>query len=204
MHFLGLDFIFFSLVLLLGIAIFIYAFRKYIARLLYKKRSFDILSKTLHDYLKKTYPKIKFDYSVIKQSESELNPEARKSIIFDDIIKQYKDIAMNRTHYPTGTPLYLQWSSYVFNCEPNRNKLPPDWGQRKKALLQRDQNSCFRCSKKITLGTVTIHMIHSLKAGGKYNLENLVPICRDCDKIINSDNKKTINLTIRDELYQIK
>ena len=203
MFFLGLDFIISSLVWLLAIGIFVFAFRKQIKKFFYKQTSFDIFITELKKYLAKTYPKVNFSFDIIEKSKSEPNPDARKYIILDNIIDQFMKLELDSSKYPQATPLNLQWSSYVFNCEPNRNKLPSDWQKRKQALLQRDNNLCFRCSRKLNTSTASIYMLRSLEQNGKYNLENLVPVCKDCEKILNKDSKKLGHLNIKDELYQL-
>ena len=104
---------------------------------------------------------------------------------------------------PKTTPQDLQWSSYIFNCEPNRNKLPPDWMQRKNALLIRNHKQCIRCSKHIDINAIEIYMIRPLIKGGKYFLENLLPVCKDCDRILSKDSKKMNHLDIKDNLNDI-
>ena len=46
-------------------------------------------------------------------------------------------------------------------------------------------------------------MLLSLEKGGKYQLENLVPICKDCKKILDHDTKNLNFLKIKDDLYEI-
>lgn len=201
---LGTDFIVSSLLWLLGISIFVYTFRKPIMRLIYKKTSLDLFLTRLRSYLEKTYPDIKFDYSIIHESQSEPNPEARKYMIADNMVDQFQKIQIDTSKYPKNTPKDLQWSSYLFNCEPNKDKLPKDWIQRKNALAIRDHRKCFRCSKQIDIKTIYPKMIRPLEDGGKYYLENLIPLCIDCDKLLSDDpKKKTGFLTIKDKLYEI-
>jgi len=204
MHFLGMDYIISSLLWLMGIFAFAFTFRKQIAKLFYKKTTLDLFISKLKIYLEKTYPDIKFDYSIISQSQSEKNPEVRKSIIITNIINHYKQLPFNSSFYPTSTPTSLHnWSSYIFHCEPNKNKLPGDWGQRKNAILTRDKAKCLRCSKHLTVTTVVAHMIKPLENGGKYHLENLVSICKDCETLITNNQKKMSHLDIVDDLNEI-
>ncbi|MEA3552962.1 MAG: HNH endonuclease signature motif containing protein [Campylobacterota bacterium] len=200
MAFLGLDFIISSLIWLLIVILFVFIFRKHLKKFFYKDISFDVFYKNLKNYLEEKYPNIKFDFSILETSKSEPNPNARKYLILDDIINQYNSLKLDSSKYPKATPQNLQWSSYIFNSEPNRNKLPSDWVQRKNALLTRDDKRCFRCSTQIDLNSIQIHMIRSLENGGKYFLENLIPMCKDCDKII---NKKAKHLDIKDNLYAL-
>jgi 5-methylcytosine-specific restriction endonuclease McrA len=203
MNFLGIDYIISSLLWLLVMGAFVFTFRKPIMKLLYKKTSVNLFTSKLKNYLEKTYPDIKFDYTIIDESESESNPDVRKYSIADEMIEQFKRVTIDETQYPKNTPKELQWSSYLFNCEPNKDKLPPDWVQRKNALCLRDNRKCFRCSKHIDINSSYPKMIRSLEDGGKYYLENLIPLCSDCDKLLSNNPKKSTFLNIKDSLYEI-
>ena len=203
MIYLGYDFIITSLLWLFGIAVFVFAFRKQILKIIYPQTTFDLFLSKLKIYLNKTYPLIKFDLSVIEQTKNDKNPNSRPFTIIDDILKQFKNLKIEQSKLPQSTPQSLQWSAYVFNCEPNKDKLPPDWVKRKNALIIRDHKKCLRCSKTVTLNTIKIHMIRSLKNGGKYHLENLLAVCKDCEIILSNDTKKMHQLTIKDDLNLI-
>jgi hypothetical protein len=198
--FLGLDFIISSIIWLLVVVLFAFVFRKQLKKFFYKDISFDVFYKNLNSYLSETYPDIKFDFSIIETTKSEPNPNARKYLILDDIINQHTSLKLDSSKYPTDSSQNLQWSSYIFNSEPNRDKIPKDWVKRKNALLIRDNKKCFRCSAKVDLNSIQIHMIRSLENGGKYFLENLIPVCKDCDKIL---NKKIKHLDIKENLYTL-
>ncbi|PIF04204.1 MAG: hypothetical protein CSA86_02465 [Arcobacter sp.] len=203
MYFLGTDYIISSLLWLLAISIFVYTVKKQIMKLFYPKTTLDLFISKLKIFLVKKYPDIAFDYTIIKLSATEKNPELRKYMIVDDIIDQFKRITINTSKYPKSTPKKLQWSSYIFNSEPIKNKLPKDWIQRKNALCLRDNRKCFRCSTSVDMNNVYPKMIKPLENGGKYYLENLIPLCSDCDKILNNDPKKNSFLNIKDNLYDI-
>lgn len=200
-HF-GNDFIISSLIWLCVVLVFVFTFRHQLKKLFYKKTPFDVLSK-LKIYLEETYPKITFDFSIIETSKKEPNPDTRKYLIVDNIIDQYLRLRIDNKPTPKPISKNLQWQSYTFNCEPNRDKLPPDWLQRKNALLTRDNHSCFRCAKSLTIETSDIHMLRSLEQGGKYYLENLVPVCKDCKRVLSKDPKKQNHLDIKDDLQAI-
>jgi hypothetical protein len=203
MAFLGSDFIISSLIWLCVISIFVFAFRKHIAKLFYKQSSLDIFLKNLKKFLNERYPSVIFDFEIIELSKSEQNPNSRKYLILDNIIDQYIKLPLDNSRYPTSTPQNLQWGSYTFNCEPNRDKLPSDWGQRKNALIIRENKKCFRCNKHIDINSSDIHMIRALSNGGKYHLENLLPVCKDCARILSKDSKKMHHLDIKDDLYEL-
>lgn len=203
MAFLGLDFIISSFIWLILVAGFVFAFRKQIKKLFYKKTTFDLFISKLKNYLETTYPNVSFSYEIILNSISEPNPDTRKFIIIDDIVDQYLKLELNSSKFPKGMPKSLHWSGYAFNSEPDKNKLPKDWPKRKNALLIRDNKQCFRCSKSINLSNINIHLIRPLSNGGKYFLENLIGVCKDCEKILSKDSKKMNFLDIKDELNEI-
>jgi len=203
MYFLGTDYIVSSLIWLLAIFAFVFTFRKHIMKLFYKKISLDLFISKIRTYLTKTYPNHEFDYTIIEHSISEKNPELRKYMIADDIIEQFMRIEIDQSKYPKSTPKELQWSSYIFNCEPNKDKLPVDWIQRKNALFLREQRQCFRCSTYIDMNTLHPKLIIPLKDGGKYYLENMIPLCTDCDKLLSDNPKKSSFFNIKDALYEI-
>ena len=203
MVYLGYDFIISSLLWLFGIAIFVFTFRKQILKIIYPHITFDLFISKLKIYLDKTYPLIKFDLSVIEQSNDDKNKDSRTYTIIDSILKQYRSLKVEQSKIPQSTPQSLQWSGYVFNCEPNKDKLPPDWIKRKNALIIRDHKQCSRCSKTVTLNNIKIHMIRSIKNGGKYHLENLIAVCKDCKVILDNDVKKIHQLDIKNDLNLI-
>ncbi len=203
MYYLGWDFIISSLLWSIAVGGFVYTFRERILRFFQNKGNFDQFIIALKNYLAKHYPKLKFDLSMIGNSKSEPSEETRKVMVVDDIVEQFKHIKIDKSKHPKPTGPSLQWDSYIFNSEPNKNKLPNDWEQRKIALLTRDKQECFRCTKKITQNNVSIYMLKSLKNGGKYHLENLIPVCKDCEKILSNDSKKLNFLIIKDDLYHI-
>lgn len=202
MAFLGTDYIVSSIIWLILIVAFVFTFRNHLKKLFYKKTTFDTFISKLKTYLEKTYPNTSFDFSIIDQSKKEQNPDTRKYLIVDNIIEQFIAKKLPPLN-PKPISKDLQWSNYTFNCEPVRDKLPNDWMQRKNALLVRDNKSCQRCGKKLELDFCDIHLIKSVKEGGKYYFENLILVCKDCKKILLNDPKKLNFLEIKDDLYEI-
>jgi len=203
MYFLGTDYIISSLIWLLAIFAFVFTVKKLIGKLFYKKESLALFINKLKIYLEKHFPDIKFDFTIIELSKNEQNPELRKYTIADEMIDQFKRIKINTSKYPKTTPKELQWSSYVFNSEPNRGKLPPDWMQRKNALFLREHGKCFRCGTAITMNTLYPKLIIPIADGGKYYLENMIPLCSDCDKLLSESSQKSSYLNIKDVIYDI-
>lgn len=200
MAFLGLDFIISSLIWLSVILLLVFTFRKHIFKKYYPQVTFDLFINKLKIFLEKKYPKITFDLSILDKTKEIKNPDERTYSIIDDIINQYKNISLDTTKFTKPTPQELQWSSYIFNSEPNKNKLPKDWMQRKNALLTRDHKECLRCSTSVDINSVHIYMIRSLEKGGTYHLENLIPVCGDCEIILTNNTKKIAHLKLKEEL----
>lgn len=200
---LGLDFILSSLIWLSVVGIFVFAFRKQLQKLFFGASSFDLFLNKIKTYLTKNYPNFKPDFSIIEESKDEPNPVTRKYLIADNIVDQFINLNIDSSKYPKSTPKNLQWGTYVVNSEPNRDKLPPDWVQRKNALILRENKKCLRCSKHIDINTIYPHMIRPLEKGGKYFLENLLGVCKDCEKILSKDPKKMKFLDIKDDLHRI-
>jgi 5-methylcytosine-specific restriction endonuclease McrA len=46
--------------------------------------------------------------------------------------------------------------------------------KRKVVALQRDNNTCQRCGIKLKANDAKLHIIHPIKDGGKYYLDNTV------------------------------
>lgn len=202
MAFLGTDYIVSSLIWLTLIIAFIFTFKEQIKKIIYKKTTFDKFLSKLKTYLNQTYPNTTFDFSIIETSTTQENPDTRKYLIADNIVEQFIAIKLPPLN-PKPISKDLQWSSYTFNCEPIKDKLPKDWIQRKNALLIRDQKTCQRCGKKLELDSCDIYMIKPLEKGGKYYFENLILVCKDCKKILSNDPKKLNYLQIKDHLYDI-
>lgn len=203
MHFLGLDYIISSIIWLLILFSIIFVFRERIKNYLYPQVSLDLFLTKLKLYLHENHPKIAFDFMIVEETKNEKNPDIRKFAIIGNILEQYKKHPLNPNDYPQATPPSLRWDSYVFNCEPNKDKLPPDWEKRKNALIIRDKKSCLRCGKKVTQFTIAVHLIRPVNNGGKYHLENLLSLCKDCEKILSKDPKKMANLQIKEDLEEI-
>jgi hypothetical protein len=203
MYFLGTDYVVSSILWLVAIGFFVYTVKDPVLRYFNNKGNFQEFENDIKQYLKETYPDVKFDYTIIDTTKNEPSEELRKNMIIDDIVTQFKKLTLNKSKFPKATNAAKLWSSYTFNCEPNKNKLPPDMPQRINALLTREKQKCFRCSKKLKISTAHFYMLVGLEKGGKYQLENLVSICIDCKKILNNDPSKTGALKIQDDLYEI-
>ena len=73
-----------------------------------------------------------------------------------------------------GQVEYEKW--WESACE-NFRGYPPDWPQRRRAVLARDAHRCRRCSRA---GSLHVHHQVALSEGGTNALQNLIAICRRC------------------------
>jgi hypothetical protein len=203
MYFLGIDFIISSTLWLVVVFVFMFVFRKHIFKFYYKKTNLDKFLLLLKQDLKETYPKFDFHFDFIKTLKNEPNPDAFKYSVIDNIINQYITFKFILPNKIESIPPNKLWSSYAFNSKPNKNKLPQDWLQRKALVFQRDNKTCRRCSKKISIQQSDIFLKLPIDKGGQYYFENLLLFCTDCIKIENYKQNPTSSikfLNIKNEL----
>jgi hypothetical protein len=203
--FLGADFSISSTLWLIAVFTFMFAFRKKIFPFLYKDADMDKFLNELDAYLKKTYPKIKFDYKFLNTLEDEPNPDAKKYALIDNIINQYITLSF-KPPAQKSVPTNLLWSSYAFDSKPNGDKLPQDWLKRKNVVYERDEKTCQRCSKEIHIKDADLFLIKPIDKNGNYYLENLILVCTDCAKIEKNKLDQNVNvkyLQIKENLYSI-
>ena len=199
MNFLGYDFIILSLLLLLAIFIFVFIFKEKIFTKKYNTLQGDNFKNEIIEYLSSTYPKFKFDFSILDDKSSKEDALTTKYTQVDNLIDQY----INNRPFSKKLlkPLKTDnlWSEYAFYSHPNKDKLPPDWIKRKKLAYERDNNACVRCSVGLAMKDSILYVVTSVEDGGQYYLENLTTLCSDCNKIL---NEKTNALKIKDDLYE--
>jgi hypothetical protein len=198
MAFLGLDFIVLSSLLIIIIFSLLYFYRKKIFAFYYKQNNFDLFIQQVKYYLKTNHSKIDFNFRILQDIQTESNPQIKCFTIVDTIVQQFINAKFDTSMLSLNIKQDQLWDSYTFNSTPNGIKLPDDWAQRKKIALQRDKNICQRCGIYVKAENAQLHIIKSIKNGGKYYLENLIIVCRDCQKILDNQNIKYLN--IKDEL----
>jgi hypothetical protein len=199
MNFLGNDFIILSLLLLVAIFIFVFLFKDKIFKTSYNSLEGDDFKNEIINYLTTTYPKFKFDFSILDEKSKNEDALTTKYAQVDNLINQY----INNRPFSKKLlkPLKTDnlWSEYAFYSKPNKDKLPPDWLKRKKVAYERDNCSCVRCSKSLPMKDCVLHTVTPIEEGGQYYLENLATLCSDCNKILSN---KTSSLKIKDDLYE--
>ncbi len=198
MFFLGLDFIVLSTILIIVIFALLYYFRDKLFKKKYEDTNINLFITHIKKYLKENHSKIYFDYSIIDKSVTEPNPTARAYTIIDNLISQFILAPIDIKHTPNPIGQDQLWDSYTFNAKPIGTKLPDDWTQRKMIVLQRDKNICQRCGAHTKPENAYLFLIKSIKEGGQFYLENLIIICRDCNKVHTKKDLKYLD--IQDEL----
>ncbi|MDY0051288.1 MAG: HNH endonuclease signature motif containing protein [Aliarcobacter sp.] len=197
---LNLDFIIYSS-LLVSSLIPLYIYRKKIFKTKYKKDDgFSIFIKDLKLHMAKHHPKIKLDYSIIEKTQNEQDFKIREILIIENIIEQFYNYNYQKKTQET-VPSDKLWVNYIEKSKSN-TKYPNDWLQRREIAWRRDNKSCNRCGNIISLDNACTSFVKEIKDGGGYNFENIIILCSDCNKIINSNNPKNtiISLSLNDGL----
>ena len=161
---------------------------------------FELFLKNVKNHMKENHPKIKIDYSIISKSENEKNIQLRETLIVENIIQQFFDYPYKKESQEM-IPKDKLWANYMEKSVSNA-KYPSDWQQRKELAWKRDNKYCNRCGDKITLDNTFSIFVKNIKDGGGYNFENIIILCSDCNKILNSTNTKNtlFSLALNDRL----
>ena len=183
---LDIDFIIFSS-LMVACLIPLYIYRE---KIFSPKRvnngGFNLFLKDLKLYMQKHHPKIDFDYSIVEKTKSEINSEIRETLIIENIVSQFFNYPYS-IKTQSDIPREKHWINYEEKSKSNV-KYPSDWALRKEFAWKRDNKCCNRCGNNLTLNETHTSFVKNIKDGGGYNLENILSLCVDCNKIINSTN----------------
>lgn len=68
-------------------------------------------------------------------------------------------------------------------CCPS-GAMPPDWSDRRRLVVARDNFRCLRCGRDLTSATPHVHHIRRRSEGGDHAFDNLVTTCRDCHELM--------------------
>lgn len=201
---LGLDYIIISSLIIISIAP-IYVYRKKIFSFAYKTDGFSEFVKELKIYLKRTYPKFHFDFSIIAKTSHEKDSRVRQSLVAENIISQLVEYEFER-ETQSGVSKDKLWIGYDEFSKPGSRK-PTDWKKRRELVWQRDNKSCVRCSKEIKFDETITTFVTDFEIGGGFNVENLFSVCTDCNQILNKNDTsikfRTTNLDAYDHLYKL-
>jgi hypothetical protein len=178
----------------------LYLYRQRIFSFAYKTGSLEFFIKDLKQHMQKEHPKMSFDYSIIEKTIDEKDIRIRETLIAEDIINQFYYYEYEK-NTQRGIPREKLWTGYEEKSFSNP-KTPIDWQERRELAWQRDKNKCNRCGTDIKLEDVFTSFAKDIPKGGGYNFENIIILCSDCNKVLNSKNpKNTIaSLHLNDEL----
>lgn len=179
----------------------LYIYRKKIFAFKYKKGdNFNLFIKDLKIHMTQHHPKIKIDYSIIGKTEDEKDIRVREALIVENIVQQFFNYPYKKETQNSIEKEKL-WINYIEKSNTNP-KYPNDWSQRKELAWKRDNKSCNRCGDTLSLNNTFSTFVKEIKDGGGYNFENIIILCSDCNKILNSTNpKNTISsLNLNDKL----
>ncbi|WP_321311781.1 hypothetical protein [Halarcobacter sp.] len=200
---LDITFIIFGCLIIVSI-IPLYIYRKEIYKKFNRKGDIKTFFNDTKNYLISNYPKIPFNFDILKKFEDEKDIKIKETLIAEEFVKQftYFEYELNTQN---SVPHEKLWSNYDQNSKLLKdNKLPTDWAQRKKTAWMRDDGRCNRCGLKINLTNTNALLVKQMKDGGGFNLENIVILCHDCSRIIKSSNleKTRKDLNILDKLIK--
>ncbi len=196
---LDLDFII-SSSLLIACIIPLYIYREKIFPFIYKKGNIELFLKDIKLHMMKIHPKFNYDYAIVKKTKDEKDIRIRETLIIENIVEQYFNFEYIKNTQATVSSDKL-WTGYEEKSKSS-SKLPSDWTRRREVAYTRDKGRCNRCARKIDIEDTYTNFAKDIDKGGGYNFENIIILCADCNKIINStDPTSTIhNLSLTDEL----
>ena len=178
----------------------LYIYRKKIFHRFKEVEGFPFFEKDIKSYMKTHHPKIKINYSIIEKTKDENNTILRQNLIVENIIQQFFEYPYQK-ETQKSIPKEKLWSNYIEKSISNP-KYPNDWLQRKELAWRRDDKACNRCAQELSLDNSISSFVKDIKDGGSYSFENIIILCSDCNKILNSTNpKNTISsLSLNDKL----
>lgn len=174
--------------LLIACLIPLYIYRRKVFSFSYKTGDLDLFIKDLKEYMQRNHPKMSFDYSIIEKTKDEKDIRIKETLIVEDIINQFYYYDYEK-ETQKDIPREKHWTGYEEKSFSNP-KVPSDWKERRKLAWQRDENKCNRCGTKIRLEDTFTTFAKDISKGGGYNFENIIILCSDCNKVINSQNPK--------------
>lgn len=200
---LELDFIILGCLIILSL-LPLYIYRKKLFIPKSPTGDFEIFIKDLKLHMQKYHPNIKIDYSIIEKTKNEPNLEFRETFIVENIVEQYFNYPYKKITQKSVSRDKL-WANYDEKSLSN-SKLPNDWQQRKELAWRRDNRCCNRCGNYlISLNEVYTNFVKDIKDEGSYSLENIIVLCADCNKVLNSTNHKNSmdSLILNDKLLHL-
>ena len=196
-----LDFIILSS-LIIACLLPLYIYKEKILKKKVKKEDegFPIFLKDLKLYMREHHPKINIYYRIVEKTKNEENSELRQTLIIDSVIKQFFNFPYSKETQATIQREKL-WMNYQEKSKSNP-KYPSDWALRKEFAWRRDNKCCNRCAQELNINETYTSFVKEIKDGGGYNLENIITLCVNCNRIVDSKNPKSTisSLILTDKL----
>lgn len=188
--------------LLIACLIPLYIYRQKVFPFAYKTGPLEFFIQDLKSHMQKHHPKMIFDYSIIEKTKNEKDIRVRETLIVENIISQFYYYSYEK-NTQKGIPREKLWTNYEEKSFSNP-KTPNDWQERRELAWMRDENKCNRCGTQIKLDDVFTTFAKDIAKGGGYNFENIIILCSDCNKVLNTKNpKNTIaSLNLNDQLMK--
>jgi len=188
--------------LLISFLIPLYIYRQKVFSFAYKKGSLDFFIKDVKQHMQRNHPKISFYYLIIEKTKDEKDIRIRETLIVEEIISQffYHEYEKNTQK---GLPKEKLWSTYEEKSFSNP-KTPNDWKKRRELAWIRDENKCNRCGTQLKMDDFFTTFVKDIAKGGGYNFENIIVLCSDCNKTLNTQNPKNsiASLLLNDKLLK--
>ena len=175
--------------LLIACLIPLYIYRQKVFPFVYKTGNLEIFLRDLKIHMQNNHPKIDFDYSIVQKTKNEKDIRIRQTLIVEDIINQFYNFEYEK-NTQKGVAREKIWTGYDEKSYSNP-KTPSDWQERRNLAWQRDKNCCNRCGTKIKIKDVFTTFAKDIEEGGGYNFENIIILCSDCNKVLNSNNPRS-------------
>ena len=197
---LDLNYIIFSS-LIIACLLLLYIYKEKIFKIKSKdNEAFASFLKDLKLYMLQHHPKIEIDYRIVEKTKNEEDMELRQTLIIESVIKQFFNFPyQNETQ--ASIPREKLWINYEEKSKSNP-KYPSDWALRKEFAWKRDNKNCSRCGNELNIDEAYTSFVKEITDGGGYNLENIMTLCINCNKILNSKNPKSTisSLNLNDNL----
>ena len=197
---LDLNYIIFSS-LIIACLLLLYIYKEKIFKIKSKdNEAFASFLKDLKLYMLQHHPKIEIDYRIVGKTKNEEDMELRQTLIIESVIKQFFNFPyQNETQ--ASIPREKLWINYEEKSKSNP-KYPSDWALRKEFAWRRDNKCCNRCAQELNINETYTSFVKEIKDGGGYNLENIITLCVNCNRIVDSKNPKSTisSLVLNDKL----
>jgi hypothetical protein len=168
----------------------LYIYREKIFSKNYKNNEgFPLFLKDLKEHMSNFHPKIAINYSIIEKTANEPDLDLRETLIVENVVEQFFNYPYSKKTQ-NDIPREKHWINYEEKSISN-TKYPSDWPLRKEFSWKRDNKCCNRCGNNLNLKDSHTCFVKDIKDGGGYNLENIITLCIDCNKVIHSQNPKS-------------